>query len=152
MTKCALMWINWLTLKLLPCHPHCRLRKNCHHVAHCKTATRSTTESLLTIEQGLKWIWWVSQSKHINESHVCQDKLKEIRSIKMPVRHKWNWFYTAVIAEMIATVVIKVIAVKCKRRKKILFNLTFIHWWKEDLKQQDLMKNLGKALSVNLQY
>lgn len=31
-------------------------------------------------------------------------------------------------------------------------NLIFIHWSKEDLKQQDLMKNLVKALFVNLQY
>ena len=53
----------------------------------------------------------------------------------------------SVIAEIVATLA-EVIVVKCRKsqEKKKQFNQTFIHWWKEDLKQKDLMNNLGKAL------
>lgn len=49
---------------------------------------------------------------------------------------KWNWFYTWAATNV---AVIIVMMIKEDKRGKVQFNLTLISWWKEDLKQQDLM-------------
>lgn len=52
MSTCSLMWI---TFKLLTCSTQCRLRFNCHHVAHCKTAT--TTAGVTVTWMWICWVW-----------------------------------------------------------------------------------------------
>lgn len=120
-------------------HSRCRLKLNCHHVAHRRTAPIAA--GMVNCSPSEEWV----KLSICMMACINQDKLDYniiinnniIIILYWDLRCTWhNLDDTWVIWDTRATVV-SVVAINTENKR---LNLSFIHWSKEDLKQQDLMK------------